>query len=414
MPTFSQSLQEANDALRAGNRVAAWRTLQPALTYPAGLQMGDDEFAQGLAILSNISNGRTSPQAKAALKTAQAKPRDIQALFDVGYLLLESRLPEIAATALARGNQLAPNIPAIVNELSTALAETGCYGAAFHALRDAGTAREQDWHTRYLYCFNALLSGHVVEARQGFALLSAPRGGQASAHYERLARFFERSRAVAPCTSLDSNDLRGWHYVITGGLLSHVASGRTAIANGRYRAVRDSYELMHEGVLRAATIFHSWNMCPNQVVYSNDAASEIMAHIWHRRIGVPIRPFTSGDRHREALFVAYDLLQADGEFVEALATRRAGQVLFSHATSWSQEFAYVSDISTYLYERNATVWGADPDPADAIAGRVVATELTRASVHDLARLARLASTIGPPSGAGRRDRLYPLATSPSE
>lgn len=409
MPTVSQSLQEASDALRAGNRVAAWRTLQPALTYPAGVQLGDAEFAQGLEILSHISNGRTSSQAKAALTTAQAKPRDIQALFDVGYLLLDSRLPEIAATALARGNELAPNIPVLINELSTALGETGCYTEAFDALRDAGRARQQDWHTRYLYCFNALMSGHLVEARQGFALLGSPQDDEASVRYERLARFFDRSREVAPCTSLDSNDLRGWHYVITGGLLTHLASGRAATGNGRYRTVRDSYELIHEGVLRAATIFHSWDMCPSQVVYSNDPASEIMANVWHRRIGVPIRPFSSTDRHHEALFVAYDLAMADAGFVETLATRRAGQILCSHAASWTGEFSFASDICTYLYDRNIMPWGTEPASAGAIAGEVVATELTRASLHDLARLARLAATVGSPKATGQRDRMYPVA-----
>jgi len=414
MPSFTESLQEASNALRAGNRVSAWRNLQPALTYPAGLEMCDDEFAEGLEILSNISNGRTSSQAKTALKKARAEPTDIQALFDVGSLLRESRLPQIAATALARGNQIAPDIPALVNELSTALAESGHYREAFEALQAASGAREQDWFTRYLYSFNALMSGHMVEARQGLALLGGYHNDEATVLYDRLARLINRSRSVGPWTPLDATDLRGWHYVITGGLITHLAAGQSNVRNGRYTKVRDSHELMHEGVVRAATVFDSWDKCPKLVVYSNDPSSKIMAHVWHRRIGVPIRPYSPGDPTRDAMFVAYDLQDADRSFVDALERRQPGQILFSHASHWSRDFGCASDISTYLYEHNSKPWGADPGPANTIAGRVVATELTRASLHDLAPLARLARAAGRPEESGPRDRFCSLAAALAE
>ena len=424
MPKFSASLHEAGDALRAGDRDTAWHKLRPALRYPAGLEMTDAEFARALGMLEMIGKGTLTPQTGAALSAARQAPRDIDALLQAGHHLVEADYPRVAATVLARGSSQASDHPALANELASVLAQCGRYGDAFYALQQAYAARQQDWNSRYLYVFNAIMSGHMLDARQGFSDLGAPGDEDAERRYGQLARFLERHALVAPTTPLDERDLRGWHHVVSGGMLTHVSPhGFDEGMNGRYATVQDTDALIHEGVLRAVAVLQAWQLRPQRLVYSSDRASEILAQVWHQRLGIPVRAFTGDDISAPGLFLAYDLRNAEPTFRHSLANYRPGQLLVSHASCWTEEAPFTSDISTFLYRSNTPPWAAgrrrvNPDTqlleivhadmadAEAIAARIITSSVPPEAVGDLDALASLARGAGRPPQSGARPRFY--------
>jgi len=425
VPKFSEPLKAASRALADGNRDAAWDALYPALRYPTGVSMSDSELAESLGIAAEIGTGSFSNALVTALSAAHDTPTDIQALFGAGFRLNEANFPELAATALARANALAPNVPGLVNELASALQASGLFSDAYVALHASHQARQQDSTTRYLYAFNALMSGNVVAAQRGFAELGDPIDEATREQHEHLGRLLERQAAVAPATALDSRDLRGWHYVVTGGLVTHLSPLRFDQGmHGRYGTLHDHDALVHEGVIRTIAVLQAWGVRPQQLIYSDDRASEILAHVWNTRLGIPTKVFRAEDRDAPGLFLAYDLRHADDLFVDSFREYRPGQVLVSHASCWSEESDYTSDIATFQYHRNTAPWDSADEAGAAItepavvaqrilkylnepaevANRIVSVAITPDAVPDLDQVGNLARAAGPPPSTGRRDR----------
>jgi len=58
----------------------------------------------------------------------------------------------------------------------------------------------------------------------------------------------------------------------------------------------------------------------------------------------------------DGVFLAYDLLDADPHFLMEFEQRSPGQTLISHASCWTQDFPFTSDISTFLYQTSFSPW----------------------------------------------------------
>jgi hypothetical protein len=67
----------------------------------------------------------------------------------------------------------------------------------------------------------------------------------------------------------------------------------------------------------------------------------------------------------------------------SLQEHRPGQVLWSHAASWTDEPPFASDIMTYLYQFNVTPW--EPRLClDPVSGRSGQTQPREGSIQELA------------------------------
>jgi len=424
MPLFPASLSEAEVALRSGDGALACKTVRSVLGYPAGAELATTDFARSLAILSSVGDDVLTRQTRQALCAASADPTDVQALFAVGYLLNAAGLPLVAATVLARANALAPNIAELVNQLVSALGRTGLHPDAYEVLHASRGARQDNWHSRLAYSFHALLSGRVIEARQGFALLGPPIDEATRISYEQMTTYFERHGLLSSSRLLHDWNLRSWHYVLSGGLLTHHSPDSTNRGmGGRYAFRHDTNDLIYEGVTNANRVLESWSMSPPRIVYSNDRSSEVLAHVWHKHTGKPIEPFLAQDLDRPGLFVAYDLAEATPDFVQAVAVRRPRQLLVSHATCWTTQSPVTSDITTLLHETNVAPWGArlefstdtqrlehcnadSKTPAEVLADGIIATEVSYIAAADLGEVTTLAELVGPPPTSGERDRFF--------
>jgi hypothetical protein len=71
--------------------------------------------------------------------------------------------------------------------------------------------------------------------------------------------------------------------------------------------------------------------------------------------------------------------------LERLRQHRPGQVLFAHASCWTDPFPFAPDVTTYLYQANVAPWDGgglmndpevqgepDESPEDVLASRIIA------------------------------------------
>ena len=115
-----------------------------------------------------------------------------------------------------------------------------------------------------------------------------------------------------------------------------------------------------------------------------DRGSRILGLAAARLLGLPARPFDPG--RPDTLVVAYDLNDVDGDTLVPLKQRTPGQVLFEHASCWTDAPAVAADISTFLHQTVVAPGGevmrrtkagdvetlpADARPAEELAGLIV-------------------------------------------
>jgi hypothetical protein len=130
-------------------------------------------------------------------------------------------------------------------------------------------------------------------------------------------------------------------------------------------------------------------------------------------LGLPARPFAD-DREAAGLVVAYDLATIGGDQLADLQQHRPGQILWAHASEWTQDHPIAGDIVTYLYQMNASPWGErlgvdeasggtrrlppEDAPPEELARRVLATTIEKDALADLDALDRLARAVETSAG----------------
>jgi hypothetical protein len=153
--------------------------------------------------------------------------------------------------------------------------------------------------------------------------------------------------------------------------------------NGRYALIQDRDELCCEGILRLKDLLNACSLKPPRVFALPDRASSILAHAAAKLLGLQVEPWPEQGSGAPGLIVAYDLRAVDRDLVKSLPEHRPGQVLWSHAESWTAEGPFAADIVTYLYQINVTPWEPrlrrDPE-----LGRFIQTQPREGSHQELA------------------------------
>jgi hypothetical protein len=428
-PSFHEALRAARDALGQGDARAAFGHVRFGLAHEPTLVTDRDRYAEAFGLFARISEALAGPDLAALVRRTVEDPDDVRALYDLGYELIEQGLPGVAATALARANLLFPNQGPILTELSAALERDCRCREAAEALRAAPELVESDFFCRYLLAYNGLMTGDLDEPRGLLPGLFA-----AAADVDRLfmARRVEgmlaRADAVRGATPLDGRDLRGWHLVVTGGLLLHLSPyGFDEGMNGRYAYTQDGPDRCLEGIRRLAAVLQAWDVRPPRV-WRLEGDSAALAVAAGAVLGCPVEPWPAGGADA-GLVAAYDLATLPEEAAASLREHRPGQVLWAHASCWTEEPPFAADLTTYLYQYNVSPWGerlrVDPEtrktgkvpPSTAApeerAAEVLAAQPEADALADLPRLTELARAAqrlegehGPGAlrGEGRRRR----------
>lgn len=367
--SYQEIRADARGLLDAGEPQAAFQALRPALSHPGSFDATGD-FADALGLLAEVSMGLGVDPLVPHCRRAAAEPDDVDALHDLGFELIEVGLDDVAATVLARANQLAPGTHRVVTELVHALETEQRHPEACQVLRGSGLV-EADGLCRYLLAFNLLMCGELDEPAALLPGLRELLPPERAAMGDRIAGMLARAAALGDRSALDAGDLRGWHMVISGGLLTHLSPYGSEVMRGRYAFVQDSAALLLEGARRLGAALDAAGMVPPEVLYLPSRSSEIAARVVAAQLGLPATPLDPTNPGRPGLVVSYDLREEEGEALVAMHPHRAGQVLFAHATSWTDPSPYTPDVTTFLYQSNVAPWGeqlrVDPETREVAA-----------------------------------------------
>ncbi|MEU9046952.1 MULTISPECIES: hypothetical protein [unclassified Kitasatospora] len=320
-----------------------------------------------------------------AARALAAKPTHPDALYRYGYACVGRGASFLAVPALtealraaeaprrgllakvrSRADQRLP----IIAELATALEDEEHHAEAVALLRDHD-ALLRDWPERYLLAYNTLMAGDAVAARTAFDRLPAEAGRWQPAA-DRLRRSLDRAAAVAAAQPdgpdpLHHQALRAWHFTLTGGLLATLSPyGWDAGMTGRYALLQDSYALCREGLERLRLILETTGTRPHSVSLLPGRADRALGLAAAGLLGLPAQPYRPGTAN--TVVVAYDLSEADADLVSRLNERAPGEVLYEHATCWTEPPGVAADVCGLLGQTILAPWeplGGEPDERTA-------------------------------------------------
>ncbi|MGA5821516.1 hypothetical protein ACPC54_27055 [Kitasatospora sp. NPDC094028] len=411
---MATELSEARELLESGDPQAAMRLLRSAAD-----RLPPADVAPLVAALARGAGFEDLAQASTALA---AGPADAGRLYTYGYACVERGIDAVAVPALREALRLVqappaaaartglfrrkpkaqaaeqPGLRKVLLELVSALEGCERHAEALAVLREHD-ALLGDWPERYLTVYNALMSGRLSLAREVYGAMSAPEGIWVGPG-QRIGRMLERAAALPPA---DERDLRGWHYVLTGGLLTTLSPhGFDQGMTGRWAYLQDDFEHCRHGLERLLAVLAATGRKPASVALLADRGSRALGLAAARLLGVPAAPFRpgapDGPGAADVLVVAYDLTECDPGEVAQLHERAPGQLLFEHATCWTDPPAVTADVCTLLGQIVNAPWESGLQFGED--GEAVEAEPDRRSAEELAE-AILAAAPRAPEGDGQ-------------
>lgn len=349
--------------LAAGDDRAAFDQLRAGLGWPSGKAIPAAELPRWLELVAELAARRGADPLAELAGAAVRDPDSPDRLYDLGYALIDAGAPAIAAAVLWRCLALVGDSEEVVCELVSALESALAYPDAVAVLEDHAALRARSFLCRYLYAFNAAMSGRLDITRGVLAELS-PDSAETAGLRDTIGGICERADRVAGVCPLDALDLRGWHYVLTGGLVSHQSPyGFDEPMHGRYAWLADSLPRVATGLDRLAQLVAPLAL---PCIYAPPGRDhEIVAEAAAQRLGIPIAPWPAIGVPAPGLIVMYDLAQLPAVEVARLVQRRPDQVVFAHASPWTADSPLAPDVTTLLYQTLVAPWAAhtivDPD-----------------------------------------------------
>ncbi|WP_439674654.1 hypothetical protein [Embleya sp. MST-111070] len=332
--------------LEAGDVPGAIRDLRGVA---AGVPLG--ELARALEKAARLAGFEDLAEAAGQ---AAAQPSNPRHLYDLGYACIERGIAFAAIPPLVEAVRRVPDSAGVRNELVAAYEAEARHGEAV-ALLEADEAALRPWPERYLLVYNTILSGDLARARRHAATLPAPDEDRWAWAYGRVTRMLTRADAASRAGSLDHLDLRGWQFALTGGVLATLSPyGFAAGMTGRYAMHQDDYTSCLHGLRRLVLVLEAAGVAPTTVSLLDDRGSRIMGLAAADLLGVPTVPYTP--TRPDTLVVAYRLEDLAPEAGAALRERAPGQVLYEHATCWTQPPPVSADVSGLLRQYGNAPW----------------------------------------------------------
>ncbi|GAA3001058.1 hypothetical protein [Streptosporangium longisporum] len=323
--------------------------------------------------------------AEAAADVA-ADPGRPRALYAYGYACVERGASFLAVPALRAALSLDPGSSEILRELVAALEDEHRHGDAVSVLAEH-EAELPPWPDRYLLAYNALMAGDLARAVAESARLPFPEDEYWVPVRGRLSGMLARARAVRDLGRLGDRDLRGWHFALTGGVLATLSPyGFDEGMTGRYAYVSDGFGTCLYGLQRLRTVLEAAGRSPRTVSLLPGRGDRALGLAASQVLGLPAGPFVPG--RADTVVIAYDLGEAGHDLLVALHGRADGQVLYEHATCWTDPPAVSADVNGLLYQTVVAPWdermrltadgAADRTPADDRTAEELADEILRA------------------------------------
>lgn len=365
------AIDDVRRLLKAGDLPGAVRSLRPrAETLPLA------ELAKATRALAETAGFQ---DLAVAARTAAKRSGEPQALYDFGYACVEHGVAFLAVAPLREALRLLPDSRPLLAELVSALEDEHRHAEAAALLAGRGD-RLPAWPETYLLVHHTLLAGDLDTAEGLLLCLPAPEDPQWTDAQARQARQVLRSgrarrsqQAAGHRDPLGRDDLRGWHYGLTGGLLGTLSPyGWDAGMTGRYAYLGDSHEQCRRGLARLVLALEAAGRRPATVSLLPGRSDQILGLAAARVLGLPAVPYEP--TRADTLVVSYDLNAADQELVRTLHARAEGQILSEHATCWTDPPAVSADFSALLCQYVSPPWKDDDRPEEEIARDVAAAD----------------------------------------
>ncbi len=422
---YAAAREAALAKLGEGEAEAAFHEFRWAIWYRRDERVPPERLSDALGVLARIVVAMGHRDLADLCARVSADVQDPDALYELGYQLLEVGLAGVAATVLRQCLDVVPGSEQVLSELVASLERLLLYDDARALLAAHPRLVEESFLIRYLYAYDAAMSGELATTRE-LAPGLQPTDDTQRFMAARIDQILDRAARLDGVSTLDRHDLRGWHYVLTGGVVLHRSThGFDDAMRGRYAWLQDSAALIRLGLERLRGALAAWEVAPPCVYAPPGRDHEIVAAAASRLLDVPVAPWPAVGVPAPGLVVAYDLAQVAWKDLERLVERRAGQLVFAHASQWTEDGAVAPDLTTLLHQSVVPPWGArltvsgraDPDPRDV---EVIAAELVAAAPLDGDELAHddpagldaLVRAAGAPP-VGRRERLWAGSPVPS-
>jgi hypothetical protein len=376
---------------------------------PEGLSLGNEASFLDIVEIMRIAAGSMGfTELVDAAEEVRRHPRSPEALYHYGYRCVEHGVPWVAVPALALAVSKEPKSTAARMELVSALEAETRHGEAVSVLSHGPT--QEHWLGRYLLAFNCLLAGDVEGARQWRTKIGTPEQEQHTRLARRLSAMLERVEAVAGSTLweegfpspdprgvLSDQDVRGWHFVLNAGILTTLSPfGFAEGMNGRYAYLNESFGGCRRGLERVSTVLGAAGRRPSAVALLPDRSSRILGLAAAELLGLPTVDWSPTTA--DALVPVFTLSSLDPELVSGLRDG-TDQVLFEHATCWTDPPPVSADLTTVLTQVIAAPWDAHRRPLPSGGGWEDEPADDR-SETDLAT-AVVAATVDSPEGDGQ-------------
>lgn len=357
----SQEEKAALEALRSGDLKKAYAALRPVIDYPGKLS-SEKSWSSVWRTFADVADRITGPELAALARTVASHPRDPNALYDLGYGLVEQCLHGTAATVLTRAFELAPTAEPILTELVCALEGIGLNELACSVLKKSGMAGTS-FFPRYLLSFNNLMCGRIADSVDWHnGLVDLVPNDRAETESLRsmanaLRDMHDRAERMKGHSALDSADLRGWTYVVNNCLLTHLSEyGADDGMNGRYAYLQESPERLAEGIRNVAKVLSEVQIIPPRVYAFPDRDSEILARVTATTLKCDFVPWSPDWGDEPGILACYDLANVEPETLASLSICRPGHVLWCHACNWTQPAQIAPDIITYFHQFTVPPW----------------------------------------------------------
>lgn len=207
MDAFPDVLPKVNEALATNRARDAFGLMRSWLEYPG--RVSDAEWPVAMECFARVAR-EIAGDATSDIVLAARDATQVDALYDLGYELIEQELFDLAATVLSRAVKLRPDLPGLLSELVAALERDGRHRDACLWLRGSPTLLESHYVLRYLLAWNTAMTGDLDALKQMMPSLSEPSNGSEATMLHRLWGVIERARALKGVSPLDGDDLRGW------------------------------------------------------------------------------------------------------------------------------------------------------------------------------------------------------------
>jgi hypothetical protein len=332
----SDMLRASREALIQGDPHTAFGSLRGVFRLP-GLADRPKELRPVLSLLVQIFRQLVGEEDAQIVQEAAEGLKSAQAFYDLGNYLIERGLPDLAACILERAALLAPGEEAIVVELCSALELDDRSAEACRVLRKEKALIAASFNCRYFLAFNSILSGDLKSAAELVPKLRVHADAAEAFKARRIDEMLRRAKLVERRGGLGLDDLRGWHFVTTGGLMLHLSPySFQEEMRGRYAFTQDSIERCRVGLERLRAILKTWSTdganAPQRILALPDRDSQILASAAAKLFALPLVDYHPA---KPGLIVAYDLRNLTPETPTELFEHRPGQILFAHASCWT-------------------------------------------------------------------------------